>query len=145
MVVTVEKTNSIADQQVYITKPNYEGVNASFLAGIMASRLIAWYIRYYYDEIEDAFPQIKVGQLKNLPMPKIDLNANTGELTQTKLSNIVEQLIVLKEESKNIKTAHERTNLKRQFDAADRQIDKLVYELYGLTDEEIQIVEGKTP
>ena len=31
---------------------------------------------------------------------------------------------------------------KRQIDATDRQIDKLVYELYGLTDEEIKIVEG---
>jgi len=31
----------------------------------------------------------------------------------------------------------------RQIDATDREIDKLVYELYGLTDEEIKIVEGK--
>jgi len=30
----------------------------------------------------------------------------------------------------------------RQIDATDRQIDRLVYELYGLTDEEIGIVEG---
>ena len=27
-------------------------------------------------------------------------------------------------------------------DATDRQIDKLVYELYGSTDEEIKIIEG---
>jgi hypothetical protein len=27
------------------------------------------------------------------------------------------------------------------FDATDRQIDRLVYDLYGLTDEEIRIVE----
>jgi hypothetical protein len=31
--------------------------------------------------------------------------------------------------------------LQRQIDATDRQIDKLVYELYGLTEEEIKIVE----
>jgi len=30
----------------------------------------------------------------------------------------------------------------RQIDATDRQIDRLVYELYGLTESEIQIVEG---
>lgn len=30
----------------------------------------------------------------------------------------------------------------RQIDAADREIDKLVYQLYGLTEEEIKIVEG---
>jgi len=31
-----------------------------------------------------------------------------------------------------------------QIDATDRQIDQLVYELYGLTEEEIQIVEEAT-
>jgi hypothetical protein len=33
--------------------------------------------------------------------------------------------------------------LQRQFDATDRQIDQLVYQLYGLTDDEIKIVEGQ--
>jgi predicted nucleic acid-binding Zn-ribbon protein len=40
------------------------------------------------------------------------------------------------------KTDHDKTNLQRQIDATDRQIDRLVYELYELTDEEIGIVEG---
>jgi len=40
-------------------------------------------------------------------------------------------------------TAHENTILKRQIDATDEQIDRLVYQLYGLTDEEIAVVEGR--
>ncbi len=32
--------------------------------------------------------------------------------------------------------------LQRQIDATDRQIDRLVHELYGLTDAEIKIVEA---
>lgn len=32
----------------------------------------------------------------------------------------------------------------RQVEATNRQIDALVYELYGLTGEEIEIVEGAT-
>ncbi len=36
------------------------------------------------------------------------------------------------------------TRLQRQIDATDQQIDRLVYELYGLTDDEIQLVEGET-
>ena len=38
---------------------------------------------------------------------------------------------------------HERTLLARRIEATDRQIDRLVYELYGLTEEEIGLVEGK--
>jgi hypothetical protein len=41
------------------------------------------------------------------------------------------------------KTPQEKTALERQISATDGQIDKLVYELYGLTEEEIKIVEGK--
>jgi len=36
----------------------------------------------------------------------------------------------------------ERTLLERQIAATDQQIDQLVYDLYGLTEEEIGIVEG---
>ncbi len=39
-------------------------------------------------------------------------------------------------------TPTEKTLLQRQIDTTDRQIDALVYELYGLTDEEIKLVEG---
>jgi hypothetical protein len=33
--------------------------------------------------------------------------------------------------------------IQRQIDATDREIDRLVYELYVLTKDEIAIVEGK--
>lgn len=42
------------------------------------------------------------------------------------------------------KTAHDKTAIQRQIDATDRQIDQLVYELYGLTEQEIKIVEEAT-
>jgi hypothetical protein len=43
------------------------------------------------------------------------------------------------------KAPNEREALQRQIAATDAQIDALVYELYGLTDEEIRIVEEATP
>ena len=38
----------------------------------------------------------------------------------------------------------ERTVIGHQIEATDRQIDRLVYELYGLSEEEIRIVEEAT-
>jgi hypothetical protein len=32
--------------------------------------------------------------------------------------------------------------MKREIEATDRAIDRLVYELYGLTEDEIKIIEG---
>jgi hypothetical protein len=42
------------------------------------------------------------------------------------------------------KTGHDRTVVQRQIEGTDRQIDRLVYELYGLSDEEIGVVEETT-
>ena len=42
-----------------------------------------------------------------------------------------------------VKTDHEKNLIQRQIDYTDKEIDKLVYDLYGLTEEEIKIVEGE--
>jgi len=39
------------------------------------------------------------------------------------------------------KIPDKKTRIKREIDATDKQIDKLVYDLYGLTEEEIKIAE----
>ena len=40
-------------------------------------------------------------------------------------------------------TSGGRKPIERQITATDKKIDELVYQLYGLTEEEIRIVEGK--
>ncbi len=43
-----------------------------------------------------------------------------------------------------VQSTHDRTLIQRQIDATDREIDRLVYELYELTPAEIAVVEGQT-
>ena len=57
---------------------------------------------------------------------------------------LVEQMLGLHKALAAARTDHNKTLLKRQIDATDKQIDQLVYELYGLTDDEIRIVEEGT-
>ena len=40
-------------------------------------------------------------------------------------------------------TPQDKERVAREIESTDRAIDRLVYELYGLTEEEIAIVEGK--
>jgi type II restriction/modification system DNA methylase subunit YeeA len=54
---------------------------------------------------------------------------------------LVERMLALHQQLAAVKLEHEQTARKRQIAAADRQIDHLVYELYGLSEEEIKIVE----
>ena len=48
----------------------------------------------------------------------------------------------LRKQLPKAKTPHEQESLQRQITATDKQIDTLVYEFYGLTEDEVRIVEG---
>ncbi len=77
-------------------------------------------------------------QLCQVPIPEADDQA------QMTLSNLVLAMLELHKRLPDAKTAHDRELIQRQIDATDRQIDRLVYDLYGLSDEEIAIVEEAT-
>ncbi|MEA3487749.1 MAG: DNA methyltransferase [Euryarchaeota archaeon] len=141
LVVTLETTDSVADQQVYITRPKENTVKAPYLAGILGSLLIAFFIRGFYDEINDAFPQIKVGQLKSLPIRTLDFSNPTEKAQHDKLVTLVETMLELHKKHHETRMDRDKELYERQIKIVDAQIDRLVYDLYGLTDEEVKVVE----
>ena len=52
-------------------------------------------------------------------------------------------MLALHQQLADAKSPPARTPIERQMDAADREIDRLVFELYELTEEETQIVAGE--
>jgi hypothetical protein len=52
-------------------------------------------------------------------------------------------MLALHRQLAGVRTPQERVALERQIAATDGQIDRLVYDLYGLTADEVQIVEGR--
>ena len=59
-----------------------------------------------------------------------------------KLVSLVDKMLALTPKLRAAKSDTERATLHNAVSATDRQIDALVYELYGLTPEEIALVEG---
>jgi hypothetical protein len=59
-----------------------------------------------------------------------------------KMVELVDRMLSLHNELPAAKTPDEKTRIKRQIEATDQQIDNLVYELYELTEKEIQMVEA---
>jgi len=62
--------------------------------------------------------------------------------TDDQMITLVDRTLDLHKRHVSTKHLDDRTTLHRQNDATDREIDRLVYDLYGLTEEEIAIVEG---
>ena len=56
---------------------------------------------------------------------------------------LVESMLGLRKSLASAQSPSDKEGLERQIESTDGRIDKLVYELYGLSPEEINIVEGK--
>ncbi len=61
-----------------------------------------------------------------------------------RMVGLVERMLALQEGMAAARIERERTVVGHQISATERQIDRLVYELYGLTEEEIRIIEEGT-
>ena len=55
---------------------------------------------------------------------------------------LVEAMLTLRKQMVAPQSEAQKNIIQRQIDATDAEIDRLVYALYGLTDEEIAVVEG---
>ena len=117
--------------------------NPFFLLGILNSWLITWRHHRRSPKAKKAlFPKVLVDDLRQIPIPNLSEIDPTDKSKHDKMVSLVEQMLDLRNKLTATKTPDEKTRLQRQIDSTDSQIDKLVYDLYGLTDDEIKIVEG---
>ena len=77
-----------------------------------------------------------------LPIRVTNFSNAADKSLHDRIVKLVEQMLTLHQQQAVARTPQERTALERQIAATDAQIDRLVYDLYGLTEEEIKIVEG---
>ena len=130
----------LIESTVYIVTSGQ--VNLKYLLAILNSRVLTFYLQQKLLTNIQGFPQVLMGQLAQLPIHTIDFANPTDKVSYDKMVELVERMLDLHKQfaEANIPQAH--TMLQRQIEATDQQIDRLVYELYGLTEEEIALVEG---
>jgi adenine-specific DNA methylase len=116
-----------------------------FLLGLLNSNLFNWLHRtlFYSARIPEGSLRYPISFLYNLPIWKLDLTIEEDRRRYHSIIDLVNSMLSLHKQLQEACTPHDEIALQRQIDATDRQIDALVYELYGLTEEEIRIVEGE--
>jgi hypothetical protein len=72
--------------------------------------------------------------VSKLPIPEISLEK------QKPFIELTEEIMRIKKESSNVKTPHDKKIIAIQIESITNEIDIIVYKLYGLTDEEIDII-----
>lgn len=115
------------------------------LQGLLASRLVS---AYYYWKLTGEGVRTGGGfhtypkTIRQLPVFEISQLTAHQRTIIGEIESLAAGLATLDAQRTLARVPDDKTRLGRQFDAADRRIDQLVYELHGLTAKEIGLVEA---
>jgi len=141
---------TLTDEELYNTQNAFNmlpktGWALEYLLGILNSRLMTFYHRKkFLDEYKMRFQKILIKDCRRFPIRPVNLTTPRNGRCHDHMVVLVNQMLGLHQQLATAKTHYEGTSLEQQLHAVDRQIDQLVYQLYGLTAEEVNIVEQAT-
>ncbi|WP_455144485.1 Eco57I restriction-modification methylase domain-containing protein [Brachyspira pilosicoli] len=117
-------------------------INLKYLLSIINSKLMSYYLDIEFKSAKKIFPKIPIANLEKLPIKNLNLDDKQDKEIYDKLVNLVDSIIDLNKKLSSEKNPNTVEMLNARIQAVDKAIDKIVYSLYGLNDEEIRIIEG---
>jgi adenine-specific DNA-methyltransferase len=141
LIATLDNNQFIVRDNLY-TIVSRKNDNLRFLLALLNSKLLNWFYQNIVNpEKGEALAQVKRGHLALLPIRAIDFSNPIDVKRHDRMVALVERMLEL--HKRTLVTPQEQERLTREIQSTDREIDRLVYELYGLAEEEIKIVEGE--
>ena len=134
---TLDNDKNIPQGGVYFGTRNSDDVSIKYILSLLNSKVLSFIYKILFGGMHmgGGYLRYRTKFLEELPIKIISKD------NQIKIVDLVEKMLLLHRELKKVKAESERVAIERQIDATDRQIDELVYKLYGLTGDEIKIVE----
>ena len=131
---------------VFMIKSTIPYPDLRYILGILNSEVIRTYWKARFSDQKVLFPKIKGTYLKKLPIRCIDFNNLEEKKMHDDLVALVDRMLELNKRLAPIRntSCNERDETQREIKRTDCKIDKLVYDLYGLTEEEREIVKDAT-
>ena len=132
-------TGGVAGGYGILVFPEY---NVQYVLGLLNSRLLEWYVHQTATSMRGGYYSYESRFIRSLPIYLPDLSDEADSSRSAKLISLVDNILILNQKLIIATTSVEREMYQGMIDSIDKQIDEQVYELYGLTEEEIKIVEG---
>ncbi|MGA2032224.1 MAG: Eco57I restriction-modification methylase domain-containing protein [Thermoguttaceae bacterium] len=124
-----------------ITVAEMCGLSPNYVIGLLNSRLLFWRLRSISNIFRAGWITCTKQYVETLPIRTIDPHNAKDRSAHDRTVSLVDSMLALHKQLDAAKSEARKTIIRRQIDAADAEIDRLVYDLYGLTAEEIAIVE----
>jgi hypothetical protein len=118
-----------------------EKMDYKYILGLLNSRLLDVFLKSYSSPFSGGYYAYNRQYIEQIPIRPINFSDPADVARHGRMVTLVEQMLELHKRLAATTSASDRDLYQRQIDATDREIDRLVYELYGLTDEEIGVVE----
>ena len=96
----------------------------------------------YLDLSKNIFQKILIQNCKKFPIKIIDFNNKLEVQVHNTIVKLVDQLLQLNKDLQSATLPEQKERLKLRIGYCEDKINKIVYELYGLTEEEIGIIEN---
>jgi len=141
---TLDSENYYTLKTVYniILKENIV-LDLKYILGIYNSKLIDFFHKKYNFKEQITLPRTYIYEVNALPVKYLDLFEPKEKELHDNLVSLVDRILELnKKLHTQSLTSHQKETLEDEIKTTDKQIDALVYQLYGLTEEEIKVVEG---
>ena len=114
-----------------------------YITGLLNSKLLNWFMKKVSTNFHGGYFAANKQFLVQLPIRNIDFSNQSDKSLHDKMVELVKRMLELNKRLENAKLPNEKQMIQRQIDITDHQINQLVYVLYGLTDDEIRIVEKR--
>ena len=111
-----------------------------YLLGIINSKLMWYFLSEIAAGRRGGFIEAKPIYVQQLPIRTINFNNPSEKAIHDKLVSLVEKMLELNKKKTSLPPSAEREKIEREIAVTDEKIDEIVYELYGITDEEKKII-----
>lgn len=142
LIAAYDDSGALVEQSLYFFYEFKEGVTPKLLTAIFNSKIFQFVYWNWMITNRDATPQLKKIHLDRFPIRPIDFNNPADVEKHDRIVTLVDKMLALVPKRRAEANPQAAAQLDTQITATDRQIDRHVYELYGLTEEEIALVEG---
>lgn len=147
---TSDHLNATLDNRQFIVRDNLYTIvsknpscDLKYILGLLNSSFLNWYYQNILNpEKGEALAQVKRGHIANLPIKTIDPSHKNEIESEKEIITLVEQLLELNMKIKNENLESNISPIKSRIEYCESRINEIVYILYGLTKDEINILNG---
>ena len=112
-----------------------------YLAGILNSNFMTWYFRSVQPVVGNLFPELKINHIHDFPLPSLDFGKARDKSDHDQMVALVKRMMELLPQPRKVVSEHDKRTLESPIQATEYAINQLVYKLYQLADEEIEMIE----